>query len=375
MKIAIVHEMLIKLWGAEKVVENWVKNYPDADIFTLMYDENKVWNIFPKTTIHPQVFCLKTQKIYNFLKKQRLCLPFMASSIEQLDLSKYDKVLISSSGFAHGIITKPETKVITYYHSPARYMWDWTNEYKRDIGAQTWIKWYIINRLFLKLRQWDFIASQRNNITIANSKNTALRIQKYYRKSPTVLYPPIEIERFNKKIDWDIPLPFKDYYIILSTLTEFKKIDIAISWFKKISDINLIIIWDGDYRNNLETQAYENKNITFVGKKFWADLVYFVQNSSGLIFPGEEDFGIVPIEVMAAGKPVFALKKWWLTETVIEWKTGDFFYHADGSDFIQNFKNFHNNNISWIYKSKTCKEQASRFDERKFEKEIWKLLS
>lgn len=136
MKVALVHEMLIKLGGAEKVLGNWKNLFPKADIFTLMYDEEKVSKVFPRESIHPQVFTCKTQKLYTLTKKQRLCLPFMARTIESFDFSEYDVVLVSSSGFAHGVITKPETKTIVYYHAPARYMWDWTNEYKKDIGAQ-----------------------------------------------------------------------------------------------------------------------------------------------------------------------------------------------------------------------------------------------
>jgi len=140
MKVALVHEMLIKLGGAEKVLENWQHLFPQADIFTLIYDEKKTGKVFPKEKIHPQVLKCATQKIYSLTKKQRLCLPFMAKAIESFDFSGYDVVLVSSSGFAHGVITKPETKTIIYYHAPARYMWDWTNEYKRDIGAQKGMK-------------------------------------------------------------------------------------------------------------------------------------------------------------------------------------------------------------------------------------------
>jgi len=191
--------MFIKLWWAEKVVENWCKIYPKADIFTLIYDEKKVWKIFPKNKINSQVFKLLTQKIYNLTKKQRICLAFMAKSIEQLDFSEYDVVLCSSSWFAHWAITKPETKFIVYSHSPARYMWDWTNEYKKDIWADKWLKSFILNKLFLKLRQWDFIASKRSDITLANSKNTQSRITKYHRKQSEILYPPVETNRFSEK--------------------------------------------------------------------------------------------------------------------------------------------------------------------------------
>ncbi|MDR2641106.1 MAG: hypothetical protein LBC61_07665 [Candidatus Peribacteria bacterium] len=119
------------------MVENLMKLFPEAPVFTLIYDEKKVGNIFPKDKIHSQVFKTRTQKIYSLFKKQRFCLPFMASSVENFDFSEFDVVLCSSSGFAHGAITKPETKFIVYYHSPARYMWDWTNEYKRDLGLNS----------------------------------------------------------------------------------------------------------------------------------------------------------------------------------------------------------------------------------------------
>mgnify|MGYP000330183263 CR=1 FL=1 len=133
MKIAILHEMLIKLGGAEKVVESILKIYPDADLYTLIYDEKKVEKVFPKSKIHHSCQKLPSQKIYNISKKQRLSLLFMASSVESLDFSEYDRVLVSSSGFAHGLKTGKNTKTIIYYHAPARYMWDWTHEYRRDI--------------------------------------------------------------------------------------------------------------------------------------------------------------------------------------------------------------------------------------------------
>lgn len=383
MKIAILHEMLIKLWGAEKVVENWCKMYTEADIFTLIYDEKKVWNNFPKEKINKQVFNLATQKIYNFTKKQRLCLPFMAKSIEQLDFCEYDVVLCSSSWFSHGAITKPETKFIVYCHSPARYMWDWTNEYKRDISKNRFIKSiliFILNKLFLNLRQWDFIASKRADITLANSTNTAKRITKYYRKNSEVLYPPVEVSRFSKmgpvpstwKLDIGTGPELQDYYIIISALTEFKKIEIAIEAFNKMVDKKLVIIWQWDYREELEKKSREN--IVFSWAKYWDELVSLVQNSNWLIFPWEEDFWIVPVEVMAAWKPVFAYKWWWLLETVLEWITWEFFEDKDWSDFIEKFIKFDEKNKIWRYLEEECKNQALKFSEINFEKRIKELV-
>ena len=387
MKIAILHEMLVKFGGAEKVVESFLEIFPEADLFTLIYDEKKMWTFFPKEKINSQVFSLPTQKRYNLFKNQRLCLPLMAKSVEQLDFSEYDLVLCSSSGFAHWAITKPETKFIVYYHSPSRYLWDWTNEYKKDIWFSKWIKWFLLNRLFLKLRIWDYIASNRCDIRIANSKNTQNRIKKYYKKDSVVLYPWVDTARF-----WNpppSPLHSKEgeeynsppargeleggYYIIISALTEFKKIDIAIEWFNKLTNDNLIVIWWWNYEETLKKQILWD-NIKLVWPKYWDELVSLVQNSSWLIFPWEEDFWIVPIEVMAAWKPVFAYNWWWLKESVISWITWEFFDNKDWDDFVEKFEIFNKNNLDWKYKSENCKKQAEKFSIKEFERKLREII-
>lgn len=374
--------MLIKLGGAEKVVESIMKIYPDADLYTLIYDEKQVWKIFKKNKIHPQCKKLSSQKIYNITKKQRLSLPFMSSSVEKLDFSEYDRVIVSSSWFTHGLKTWKNTKTIIYYHAPARYMWDWAHEYRRDIGMNKGIRWFLYGGFMKKLRVWDYHAAQNNDILLSNSATTQSRVQKYFRRDSHILYPPIETKRFAKQLTNKTPLSIlswkekwnAQYYIILSALTEFKKLDIAISAFKNIPDANLLIIWAGEYRNTLEKLSDNSKNIKFAGAQYGDNLVSLVQKSLWLIFPGEEDFGIVPIEVMAAGKPVFALHKWWLRETVLAWETWDFFYKADWSDFIEHFKTFHQNNWANKYNSINCKKQAARFDESLFHQKIQEYM-
>lgn len=378
MKVAILHEMLIKLGGAEKVVENFMKLFPDATIFTLIYDEKKCGKVFPREKISPQVWKSKTQKRYNLFKKQRFCLALMAISVENFDFSEYDLVICSSSWFAHWAITKPETKFVVYCHSPARYMWDWTNEYKRDLGLNSWWKKYFlkpfIERTFYKNRQWDLMASSRADLIIANSKNTSNRIKKYYRRESKILYPPVETQRFAKILEKNnFEKPFEKYYIIISALTEFKKIEIAISWFNELEE-NLLIIWAGDFRENLE-KLTKKENIKFVWAKYDDELVFLVQNSSGLIFPWEEDFGIVPIEVMSAWKPVFAYKGWWLLETNIEWVTWSFFEDKNWKDFIEKFEIFHKNNLKNIYTKENCINQAKNFSQEIFEKRFLELIN
>lgn len=376
MKIAILHEMLVKYGWAEKMVEKFIEMFPEADLFTLIYDEKKMWKFFPKEKINSQVFSLWTQRIYNLFKKQRFCLPFMAKSVEQLDFSSYDVVLWSSSWFAHWAITKPETKFVVYYHSPARYLWDWTNEYKRDVWLNKWIKWYIINNLFLKLRQWDYIASNRVDILVANSQNVADRIRKYYRKDSIILYPPIETEKFSSKIknDYEIIKNIKNnYYIIISALTEFKKVDVAIKWFNEMPETKLLIIWSWNFKSELE-KMIKSDNIQITWFKDWEELISIVQNSLWLVFAWEDDFWMVWVEVMAAWKPVFAFKWGWYKESILEWITWEFFENRDWKDFVEKFRIFDENNRKWLYSALNCKKQAEKFDEKIFEKRLREII-
>ena len=376
MKIALVHDLLVKLWWAEKVLKKLLDMYPQADIFTLIYDEEKVGKDFPKSKI--KYIPKRNQFIYNLTKNQRFCLPFMSAGVESMDLSEYDVVIVSNSAFAHGVITKPETKTIVYYHTPARYMWDRTNEYKREIGWNSGIKKFILNWMLKSLRMWDFAASQRHDITLANSSNVVRRLKKYYKLDAEVIYPNVEVERFNKKITnpyLTLPLNLMEgdwYYIIISALTEFKKIDTSIKAFNAMPDKNLIIVWTGNYREELEKMS--QKNIYFVGPKYDDELVYLLQNAKWLIFSGEEDFGIVPIEAFGAGKPVFAYQAWWLAETMIQWVTGEFFTQKDGSDFIENFKIFDSNISAWKYNSQETQKHAQNFSEDIFEQKIRSIV-
>ncbi len=377
MKIAILHDLLVKLGWAEKVLEKVIKMYPNADLFTLIYDEKKVWKIFPKEKIKhvPKI----TQNIYDLTKNQRLCLPFMARAIESIDLSNYDVVIAFNSAFVHWAITKPETKFIVYYHSPTRYLWDWTNEYKRDIWWNKWIKWFILNSILKNIRLWDYIASKRHNITLANSFNVKKRIKKYYWLDAWVVYPNVDIDRFNtvsnitSMPNWEDEkkLP-KDYYIIISALTEFKKVDLSIKAFNGMSDKNLIIVWDWNFKENLKKIAWNN--IYFTWYKSDDEVVYLLQNSLGLIFSWEEDFWIVPIEAFGAWKPVFAYKAWWLTETMVEWITWEFFLDNNWWDFIKNFKVFDENIKNNKYNPLEIKEVALKYSTKNFEDNIRKIV-
>lgn len=370
-KVAIVHEMLVKLGGAEKVVQEFMKLFPDADIFTLMYDEKKVGKDFPKEIIHPQVFSLPSQKRYSWTKRQRLSINLMARSVEQLDLSQYDLVLCSSSSFAHGCITKPETQFIVYYHSPSGYLWHQTNEYKKMIGWSNWIKWFFLNKFFLKTRMWDFTASARVDTPVIASEIAGSRIKKYYNRDDYhVIYPPVETQRFQQAAK-KYQNSQKDYYITISALTEWKKVDVIINAFNKMPDQHIKIIWIGDQEKQLRSMVTWN-NIEFVWYKSGEELEKIIAESKWGIFSWVEDFWIAAVEVMAAGKPVFWIRQWWITETSIESKTWEFYDNEE--NFIEKFQNFHQNNIIWVYSPENCQNQAEKFSSDNFWKNILKLI-
>ena len=312
MKIAIVHDFLLKLGGAERVTKVLMDLFPEAPVYTLLYDEKVVGKVFPKDRVRPSVL----QKFPRFIPGiHKLLFPLMPRAIEQMDFTGFDVVISSSSAYSHGIITNLETKHICYYHSPMRYAWDYTHQYLKDqklgfFGEE------IVKKMLHNVRQWDFLASDRVDIALANSKTVQGRIRKYYRKTSEVLYPPVETGRFSPKKEHE------NYFLIVSTLTPYKRVDLAVELFNKLGK-RLVIIGDGSDRARLQRMAAGN--IDFLGFKEDSVVKEYLENCRAFIFPGEEDFGIAPVEAMACGKPVLAFRRGGLTESMVEGKTGQFF--------------------------------------------------
>ena len=313
MKVALVHDFLLKLGGAERVLKVFADMYPDAPIYTLLYDEDKVGDVFPKERIRTS-FLHKYPKFIR--KKHRLLISKMPRAIEEFDFSSFDLVISSSNSYAHGIITSINTKHVCYCHSPMRYAWDWVNEYREENDI-TGFKKFIYTPLINYLRKWDKISSDRPDFYFANSENVKRRLKKYYQQESTILFPPVDVDRFKVTKD------HQGYFLIVSTLTPYKKIDLAINLFNKIGK-KLVIIGDGPQMQYLKEIAGEN--IEFLGFKPDSLVTEYMENCRGFIFPGEEDFGITPVEIMACGKPVLAYGKGGCLETVVEGKTGEFFY-------------------------------------------------
>jgi glycosyltransferase involved in cell wall biosynthesis len=359
MKVALVHDFLLKLGGAERVLKVFAEMYPNAPIFTLLYDEERVGKVFPKERVNTSFL----QNYPKFLRKRhRLFTHKMPAAVESLSFSDFDLVISSSSAFAHGIMVPSHVKHLCYCHSPMRYAWDHSAEYieENDISG---FKRILYSLLIKRLREWDFLAGDRPDKYIANSQNVAKRLKKYYRVDSNVVFPPVDVEKFK------VSYSNSDYYLIVSTLTPYKKVDLAVQLFNKIGR-QLVIIGEGSHKKYLRSIA--GKNIDFLGSKSDEDVREYMQSCRALIFPGEEDFGIVPVEAMACGKPVLAYGKGGVLESMTEGQTGEFFNEPTVSSMEDGLARLLNNEKK--YKPLSIRRHADQFKREEFEKKIKKEI-
>jgi glycosyltransferase involved in cell wall biosynthesis len=355
MKIAIVHDFLLKLGGAERVTKVLADMFPDAPIFTLLYDEEAMGDVFPTRRIRTS----SLQKYFSLFGGRHKLLTYkMPRAVEEMDFSDFDLVISSSGAYSHGIITSINTKHLCYCHSPMRYAWDWANEYREENGI-TGLKKFFYAPLIKYLREWDQIAADRPDSYIANSANVQKRLKKYYKASSDIIYPPVETSRFRAKAD------HSGYFLIVSTLTPYKKIDLAVQLFNKIGR-KLVIIGEGSQKNYLKEIAGDN--IEFLGFKSDEVVKEYMENCRAFIFPGEEDFGITPVEAMACGKPVLAYGKGGVTETVVSGKTGEFFFEPSVESMEDGLARLMYNEK--FYKPNTIRRHALQFSREVFEKKI-----
>lgn len=357
LKIALVHEYLTRLGGAERVLKHISDLYPDSDIFTLLYNEDKVSKTFPKDKIKTSF----VNKFPNWIKSRvKFLAPIFPSATESLDLSKYDLIISSTNSFAKGVITKPQAIHIAYCHAPATFLWNAFHSYRKQQRKGKFGDFMIL-MLTHYLRQWDRQAADRVDYFIANSKLTQARIKKYYRKDSVVIYPPVDVNRLKATKD------NKGYFLIVSQLTQYKNIDIAIEAFNKLG-LPLIIIGDGPERKRLQNLA--NKNIEFKGFLDDETTVQYYQNCRAFIFAGSDDFGIAPVEAMAAGKPVLALRDGGALETIVEGKTGEFF----DAPIIELLADGVRRLTESSYDYKYIRKHSEQFSTERFIKEIQQYL-
>lgn len=357
-KIAIVHDFLTYFGGAEQVLKSLHHLYPKAPIYTLLYDEKKMKRYFPDAKIFPSFL----NKFPGFMRKRKkYLLPFLSTATETFDLRDYDVVISSSSSFVKGIITKPRTVHICYCHAPTRFLWDWYYNYLDENNISGWKKILIVPILHY-LRLWDKSAADRVDYFIANSKNTADKIRKFYNKESKLIYPPVDVSKFQ---EMSSHAGRKDYFLIVSRLSAYKKVHVAVEAFNKL-ELPLVIIGDGEERRRLEKIA--GKNIKFLGFQPEDKVMEYYRNCQAFIFSGEDDFGIAPVEAMSFGKPVLAYKGGGSMETVIPGVTGEFFSDLIPEIMADGVRRLKNNYAN--YNAAIIKEHARKFGREKFERDI-----
>ena len=330
MKVAIVHYWLVAMRGGEKVLEALCRLFPQAVLFTHVYNPAAVSDTIKRHEIRT-TFINKLPLARTHYQKY---LPLMPMALEQLDLREFDLVISSESGPAKGVLTGANTRHICYCHSPMRYLWDMYQDYLEASGT--------VSRLGMRLltpslRQWDALSSLRVDHFIANSQTVAARIRKHYRRDAEVIHPPVDIAGFSPE-NGDFPQPGPAApYLCLGQMVGYKRVDLAV---KACTATNrpLVVIGDGELRKDLERKA--GPSVQFVGWLQDNALKQRILQSRALLFPGEEDFGIVPVEVQAAGRPVIAYKKGGALETVKDGVSGIFFDEQNERSLIDAMDRF-----------------------------------
>ncbi len=363
MKVAIVHDWLTNYGGAETFVELLLKIYPQADIFTLVYDKKKMKGHFEKN----KIITSSLQKIPFSTKIYTKLLKFMPKAFESFDLSGYDLVVCSSSSCAKGVIVPPYIPQVAYIHSPMRYAWDLFFDYKKRSGRLTR---FFMSKWMPEIRQWDFISSQRIDTLVANSKYIARRIKKFWNLDAKVIYSPVNEERFFP----DFSKERKDFYVAFSRLVPYKRIDLAVQAIKG-TEKKLVVIGSGSEEKKLKQLAAGDENITFTGRIDDKELRNYLQTCKAMIFCAEEDFGLAPLEAQACGCPVIAFGRGGACETVKDCKTGIFFEKQDINSLknaLERFEELHNQNI---FKSEEIVEHAKTFNQENFIKEFQQTVN
>ncbi len=357
-RIALVHDFLLDLRGAERVFLAMCDLWPDADVYTAVYDPVGTDGRFE----HRNVFTSPLQRLRPTARTFRALLPLYPAAIESFDLSGYDLVVSSSSAWAHAVICDESTQHLCYCHNPFRYVWndrDRTLAERRDPFTRA-----ALRTLFRRWRQWDWIAAQRVDRYLANSRATQKRISTYFGRESTVVYPPVETGRF-------APGETGDYYLVLSELMPHKRIGVAVEAFNRLGR-PLIVVGDGPDARRLKRMAAPN--VRLLGRVDDEHVAQLLSGCRALIVTATEEFGIAAVEAQAAGRPVIGLAAGGVCETVTEGVTGAL-WSGGAEDLAMAVRNFDVEAVD----PAACVENARRFGVARFQqaltREVDELLS
>ncbi|MBI2057749.1 MAG: glycosyltransferase [Candidatus Yanofskybacteria bacterium] len=412
LKIALVHDWILSLGGAERVLKVLHEMFPEAPIYTFFYNKKFTDKFLPEAKIKSSFL----QKLYKLkFVNHKLFLPLLPVAAESFDLSQYDLVISSSIAFSKGLILKPKTRHICYCYSPTRFLWDWHSEYNKK---QTWRSKLVQH--FLRI--WDRSAADRVDEFVAISKNVQERIKKYYNRDSVVIYPPTEnlVASQIQPFQYVRPAPaagltraevgvcsqlknnytarnqatlnfratsravsttlleninssrFQNYFLIVSRLFPHKNIDIAIQAFNKL-ELPLVIVGSGPEFGKLRSTVENRSLIKLTGNVSDEDLAKYYEKCKAFIMPQEEDFGLTPLEAMQFGKPVLALKRGGALEYIEESVNGEFFEDAHPAVLADGVRRLNENYKN--YSPLVIKKTAEKFSRRRFEEEVKKLIN
>lgn len=311
MKVAIVHYWLVGMRGGEKVVEALCRMFPDADLFTHVYKPEAMSDVIRSHSVRTSF----VSRLPFAKSRYRSYLPFMPLATEQFDLRGYDLVISSESGPAKGVIVPPHALHICYCHSPMRYVWNMFHDYRDAGGRMTKL---VMPAVAHYVRNWDAISATRVHLFIANSNNVAARLKTYYGRDSHVIYPPVDVTSFRPVAEDEVG----DYWLMVGELVRYKRPDLAVQAFNK-SGRTLVVIGGGEQLHAI--RALAGPTVQVLGPQPFSALVRHYARARALVFPGEEDFGIVPVEAMASGRPVIAFARGGATESIVDGVTGVLF--------------------------------------------------
>lgn len=347
-RVALVHYWLVGMRGGEKVLEALCEIFPEADIFTHVYVPDAVSETIRRHRV-------KTTFIASLPKAARLYkryLPVMPLALEQLDLRGYDLIISSESGPAKGIIPPEAAVHLCYCHSPMRYLWNMFHDYRARSGRLTRL---VMPPLSHYLRLWDTVSASRVDRFVANSATVARRIRRYYGREAGVVWPPVDVDAFRPVPDGERG----EYMLMVGELVRYKRPDLAVAAFNRMKR-KLVVIGGGEMLDEIRRLA--GPTVTVMGPRPFADLQHHYARCRALIFPGEEDFGIVPVEAMASGRPVIAYGSGGATETVVPGLTGTLFDEQSIEAILDAVEGFHDA----AFDPAAIAAHAEKFSRRRF---------
>jgi glycosyltransferase involved in cell wall biosynthesis len=356
-RVALVHDFLLDLRGAERVFAAMCDAWPEADVFTAVYDERGTEGRFADRRPHTSFL----QRVRPTARTFRPLLPFYPHAIESLDLRGYDLVVSSSSAWAHGVLVEAGAVHVCYCHNPFRYAW---SEREATLAARSALTRPALRMLLNRWRQWDWIAAQRVDRYVANSELTAARVHRYLGRDSTVLHPPVELRRFNPVAREAVG----EHYLVLAELMAHKRIEVAVRAFTALGR-PLVVVGDGPEARRLRRMA--GPTVSFTGRASDAQVAELLRTARALVVTAAEEFGIAAVEALASGRPVIALDSGGVLESVVEGETGAYYAESTPASLAEVVEAFDPTSVD----PAACVAAAQRFGTERFQASLRAIVA